>query len=83
MLLFILNFIVSFFGWLLLLNFLVAVANFIPIEPFDGGKIAKVLVAPYIAFLGLNPIQSKNLVGKIFLAVLGILLLINALPLFL
>ncbi|MBI4043666.1 MAG: site-2 protease family protein [Candidatus Diapherotrites archaeon] len=76
------SFLASFIAWLLLLNFLVGVANFMPMEPFDGGKIAKIMLTPYLAFLQLPEKDTMKLVSKIFVGVLLVLFIINALPLF-
>ncbi|MEK6970330.1 MAG: site-2 protease family protein [archaeon] len=77
----IVGFVSSFLGWLLLLNFLVATANYIPISPFDGGKMAKILVAPYFGFLNMGEEDTKKMVGKMFGVILLILILVNAAPL--
>ncbi len=75
------GFIASFVGWLIILNFLVATANFIPVDPFDGGKMAKLLLLPYFGFLKEGDEQTKKTIGKIFMAVLLVLIIINAAPL--
>ncbi len=75
------GFVSGFLGWLLLLNFLVATANYIPISPFDGGKMANILVAPYLGFLNLGEDDTKKMVGKIFGIIILILVLVNAAPL--
>jgi membrane-associated protease RseP (regulator of RpoE activity) len=77
----VLGFIAGFLGWLLLLNFLVATANYIPVDPFDGGKMAKILVAPYLGFMGLSEEDTKMLVGKLFGLIFLVLVIINAAPL--
>lgn len=77
----VLGFLVSFLGWLLLLNFLVATANYIPVSPFDGGKMAMILIAPYLGFLHMSEADTKKLVGRMFGIILLILILINAAPL--
>lgn len=71
----------SFIGWLLILNFLVATANYIPIEPFDGGKMTKLLLLPYFGFLKLGEEETKKAIGRFFVAVMLVLILINAAPL--
>ncbi len=76
------GFIASFTGWLILLNFLVATANFIPVDPFDGGKMAKLLLLPYFGFLKQGEEETKKTIGKFFIAVLLVLIIINAAPLF-
>jgi membrane-associated protease RseP (regulator of RpoE activity)/DNA-binding XRE family transcriptional regulator len=73
----------SFFFWLIILNFLVGVVNFLPIEPFDGGKIAKPLLLPYFAFLNMPKDDTERLIGRVLLWIVAIIMLVNALPLFL
>ncbi len=77
------DFFASFFFWLIVLNFLVAIVNFLPIEPFDGGKIAKILLYPYFGFLKMDKEETQKLIGRILLWLVGIVMLVNALPLFL
>ncbi|QQR92264.1 MAG: site-2 protease family protein [Candidatus Iainarchaeum archaeon] len=75
------GFLAGFVGWLLILNFLVAVANFIPVDPFDGGKMVKLLLFPYFGFLKMGEEDTKKFIARIFIVVLLVLILINALPL--
>jgi membrane-associated protease RseP (regulator of RpoE activity) len=76
------GFVASFVGWLILLNFLVATANFIPVDPFDGGKMAKLLLLPYFGFLKQGEEETKKIIGKVFVGIVLVLVLINAAPLF-
>ena len=73
---------VEFFFWLFMLNLFVAIANLLPIEPFDGGKMVKILCIPYLGFLKIPEKDKEKLIGRIFIWIVGLLLLINALPLF-
>ena len=75
------GFLAGFVGWLLILNFLVAVANFIPVDPFDGGKMVKLLLFPYFGVLKMGEDDTKKFIARIFIGILLILILINALPL--
>ncbi len=77
----VLGFLVGFFGWLVILNFLVAVANFIPIDPFDGGKMAKIILVPYLGILKMSEEDTKKFIGRVFMGILLVLILINAAPL--
>ena len=77
------DFLASFFFWLIVLNFLVAIVNFLPIEPFDGGKISKILLYPYFGFLKMNREETQKFIGRVLLWAIAIVLLINAVPLFL
>jgi membrane-associated protease RseP (regulator of RpoE activity) len=73
----------SFLTWLVLLNLLIAIGNFLPLDPLDGGKIAKILLLPYFGFMGMNKQDTEKLIGRLMVWVIGILLLINVLPMFL
>lgn len=80
---FISEFIMSFLTWLILLNFFIAMTNFLPAEPLDGGKIAKVLLLPYFGFLHMNKKNTEKFIGRLMLWLVGGLILLNALPLLL
>ncbi len=72
-----------FLNWLLLLSLAVAMINFIPMDPFDGGKIAKILFLPYFGFLGMSKQDTEKFIGRLFLWIVAGLLFLNALPLIL
>ncbi len=72
---------IEFIYWLILLNFLVAAINFLPLHPFDGGRISKIIFAPYIKGKKSKK-ESQEQVAKIFKIIILGLFLINALPLF-
>jgi membrane-associated protease RseP (regulator of RpoE activity) len=74
-------FIISFANWLMFLNFMVALANFIPSEPFDGGKMAKIILSRFI-FRGLPKLKQKYLIGVLTGLIIIILVIINVLPFF-
>lgn len=69
--------------WFVLFNFLFAIVNFLPLEPFDGGKMAKLIVMPYLSFWKIPAKEKEQKLNKLMIRLLLILLLINALPLFL
>lgn len=71
----------EFLSWLFMLSFLVAIANFLPIVPFDGGRMAKIILAPYLP-VGADSGEKKRLVGKILFAIVLIIIAVNAIPLF-
>ena len=73
---------IEFLYWLFLLNFLIAAINFLPMHPFDGGRIAKVLFVPYLSFLGRTREERQKKISEVFMWGILALLLINALPLF-
>ncbi len=72
----------DFLTWLLLLNFLVALVNFLPMSPFDGGKMGKIIFSAYFPF-GKNLKEKKKKVGRLLFAVIIAIILLNMLPLFL
>ncbi|MCR4368714.1 MAG: site-2 protease family protein [archaeon] len=74
--------IIEFLFWLFLLNFLVAALNFLPMPPFDGGRMAALLFLPYVKFSGKSRKEKQELIAKFFLISILTLLFINALPLF-
>lgn len=72
----------NFLWWLTLLSLLIAIVNFLPIEPFDGGKIAKIILASYLP--GKEPIEEKEkFISKIFLLLLLPIMFVLVLPLIL
>ncbi len=72
-----------FFGWLLMLSFAIAMINFLPMDPFDGGKMAKIVFLPYFGFLKMNKADTEKFIGRLMLWIVLGLLLLNAFPLFL
>jgi membrane-associated protease RseP (regulator of RpoE activity) len=78
-----LNAVSVFFSWLLLLSFALAMINFLPMDPFDGGKIAKIIMLPYFGFLKMSKKETEKFIGRLMLWIVLGLLLLNALPLFL
>ena len=73
----------TFFGWLLLLSFALATVNFLPNKPFDGGKIAQIMLVPYFGFMKMNKQDTQKLIERLALWLVATLIIINALPLFL
>ncbi|MBN2067778.1 MAG: site-2 protease family protein [Candidatus Diapherotrites archaeon] len=71
----------TFLYWLLLLSLAVAMINFVPMDPFDGGKIAKIIFLPYFGFLGMGKQDTEKFIGRLFLWIVAGLLFLNALPL--
>lgn len=72
----------EFFGWLVLLSLLVAIFNFLPLMPFDGGRMAAILFLPYFRWIGMPKKDTEKFITRLFLWIIIILLVINALPLF-
>ncbi|MDO8624787.1 MAG: site-2 protease family protein [Candidatus Diapherotrites archaeon] len=72
----------SILAWFILLSFFVAISNFLPIVPFDGGRMAELIFAPYFGFMGMNDPDTRTLVKRLFLWILVPILLANVAPLF-
>ncbi|MBU0661836.1 MAG: site-2 protease family protein [Candidatus Diapherotrites archaeon] len=68
--------------WLFILSLLIALVNFLPVMPFDGGRIAKIIFLPYLSFLNLPDKKKEKLISRFFLAIVLALFFLNALPLF-
>jgi len=73
----------NFFFWLFILSILIGIVNFLPMVPFDGGKIAQIVLLPYFGFLKKPKEETEKFITKFFFWVILILLLLNALPIFL
>ncbi|MFH0714441.1 MAG: site-2 protease family protein [Candidatus Diapherotrites archaeon] len=76
------SFLASFFFWLLLLSFLIALVNFLPMAPFDGGRIAVLLLTPWFAKEKKREERVQFLIGRTLFYAILLLFVINALPLF-
>lgn len=69
--------------WFVILSLLVTIGNFIPANPFDGGKMAQYMVAPYFGFLQMSEEDTERFVGRLFIWILIPLIIANALPIIL
>jgi membrane-associated protease RseP (regulator of RpoE activity) len=74
----------GFVIWLILLNIIVALTNFLPVIPFDGGRMANIILSEYlIKEKEEKKLQRKrNALAGMFIILGIILLVINILPLF-
>jgi len=54
--------------------------NYFPADPFDGGRMAKIMLAPYFAFLGFNKKETHKFIGRLFIWLLIISLTLNMIP---
>jgi membrane-associated protease RseP (regulator of RpoE activity) len=72
----------NFFNWLFLLSLLVAVVNFLPTEPFDGGRIARVIFPSYFGFWKEEKQKKEDLIMKALFYGVVFLFILNAIPLF-
>ncbi len=73
----------SIIVWFITLSLFVAIANFLPVDPLDGGRIAKFMLAPYFGFLKMSEEDTEKFVGRLFLWILIPLIILNALPIIL
>ncbi len=77
-------FITSLLMWMILLNFAVGMVNFIPMEPFDGGKMTSIAIGAFMTSkFNMNQEKAEHLVSHTSLLIVLSILLLNALPLFL
>ncbi len=74
-------FFTDFFYWLFLLNFLVASINFLPMNPFDGGRMGKIIYSEYFGFLKKPKEETQRIISRALLTIILLLLFVNALPL--
>lgn len=77
----IISLIFDFMNWLFLLSFLMAIANFLPMTPFDGGRMARIIFAPYFP-LGKSIDEKKDNVGRFFFFLTLAIFAVNVVPLF-
>ncbi|MCX6800588.1 MAG: site-2 protease family protein [Candidatus Diapherotrites archaeon] len=72
--------------WILLLlwvlSFAIGTFNYIPVDPFDGGKMAKIILLPYFSFLGMPKDDTGRFIGRLFLWLFIGSLLLNLIPYF-
>ncbi len=78
------QFIISNITMILLLLVVIAFAagsfNYFPADPFDGGRMAKIILLPYFAFMGMNKKETQVLIGRIFIWILLAALVLNMIP---
>ncbi len=72
-----------FLGVMWLIALLLGVANFMPLVPFDGGKIATILYSPVLKPFVKKKRKRERLLKKFFLYSMLVFLLVNMFPLFL
>jgi len=75
------EFVSGLFYWLILLSLGVAIFNFLPTEPFDGGKMSKIIFGEFI-FTRYPRDKRHKMIGFAFGIICLLFLLINLLPLF-
>ena len=65
---------------LIIISFAAGSFNYFPADPFDGGRMAKIMLVPYFAFLGLKKKETQKFVGRLFVWLLLLSLLLNLIP---
>ncbi|MCX6803273.1 MAG: hypothetical protein NTY48_01740, partial [Candidatus Diapherotrites archaeon] len=56
--------------------------NYFPSDPFDGGRMAKIMLLPYFGFLNFNKKETQKFIGRLFTWLLVASLLLNMIPYF-
>ena len=66
---------------LIIIAFAAGSFNYFPSEPFDGGKMAKIMMLPYAGFMKFKTKkESMKFIGRIFIWLLIISVLLNLIP---
>ncbi|MDD4128623.1 MAG: site-2 protease family protein [Candidatus ainarchaeum sp.] len=66
---------------LLIISFAAGSFNYLPSEPFDGGKMAKIMLEPYTNFMKFkSKEESRKFIGRIFVWLVIIAVLLNLIP---
>ena len=74
------NAINSILVFFVLLSFAVGMFNFLPSDPLDGGRMAKIMLLPYFSFLNFNKKDTEKFIGRLFVWLFLISILLNLLP---
>ncbi|MFW5902363.1 MAG: site-2 protease family protein [archaeon] len=76
------NYIIGIFTWIVLLNFLIGVINYLPFAIFDGARIIEDISGFYGEKTGLDPEKTGKSISLILTILVSIMLVINILPYF-
>ncbi len=77
----ILNSINTILIFFIILSFAVGMFNFLPSDPLDGGRMAKIILVPYVGFMGFDSVEeSQKFIGRLFVWAFLISILLNLLP---
>ncbi len=79
---FIKNHIIEIFTWIVLLNFLIGVINYLPFAIFDGARITEDIAGFYGEKAGIDSEKTGKIVSLILTVIVTIMLIINVLPYF-
>ncbi|MFA5931652.1 MAG: site-2 protease family protein [archaeon] len=63
-----------------IISFAAGSFNYFPSDPFDGGRMAKIMLAPYFGFMKMNEKETQKLIGRLFIWLLIISLTLNMIP---
>jgi membrane-associated protease RseP (regulator of RpoE activity) len=74
------NAISSVLGFFVILSFAVGMFNFLPSDPLDGGRMAKIILLPYFSFLNFKKEATEKFIGRLFAWLFLISILVNLLP---
>jgi hypothetical protein len=65
----------------ILLSFAAGSFNYFPSDPFDGGKMAKIILSPYVCFMNFDSKKEKHkFIGRLFIWLLLISFALNLIP---
>jgi hypothetical protein len=66
---------------LVIITFAAGSFNYFPSEPFDGGKMAKIMLEPYVGFMKFKTKKEvQKFIGRIFIWLLIVSVLLNLIP---
>lgn len=67
----------------IILSFAIGMFNFLPSDPLDGGRMAKIILTPYVGFMHFDKKEEKmKFIGRLFAWLFVISILLNLLPYF-
>ncbi|NMA44439.1 MAG: hypothetical protein GX950_01330 [Candidatus Diapherotrites archaeon] len=71
----------SILVFFIILSLAVAMFNYLPANPLDGGKIAEIILVPYAGFMKFgDEKETRKFIGRIFVWLFLISLLLNLIP---
>jgi membrane-associated protease RseP (regulator of RpoE activity) len=55
--------------------------NYLPSDPFDGGKMAKIILEPYFGFMKFkSKKETRKFIGRLFIWLVLLAFLLNIIP---
>jgi membrane-associated protease RseP (regulator of RpoE activity) len=64
----------------IVISFAAGTFNYFPSDPFDGGRMSKIMITPYLGFLKMNKSDTQKLIGRVFMWILIVSLVLNMIP---